>query len=100
MAKLTNMPHQGIVDGFKGKLDFYYWKGIPCVRAWPHWPAREPTEREAAWQAEFRRAVWCWNQMDAAWKVSYNTMAKRTKYTGRDLFMRSFLSGIHYTGAP
>ena len=35
MAKLLQLPEAAIIDGFRGVLDFYVWKGIPCVRSWP-----------------------------------------------------------------
>ena len=38
MAKLTKMPSQAIISLFAGTLDFYVWKGIPCVRTWPRKP--------------------------------------------------------------
>lgn len=38
MAKIYAMPSLAIVKGLKGKLDFYEWKGVACVRKWPRTP--------------------------------------------------------------
>ncbi|GAH90840.1 unnamed protein product, partial [marine sediment metagenome] len=32
MAKLTALPSLDIIRGFKGTLDFYIRRGVPCVR--------------------------------------------------------------------
>lgn len=46
MARLHNMPSEHIIEALKGVVDFYFWKGIPCARAWPR-----PIQKTAAWQA-------------------------------------------------
>lgn len=94
MAKLLNLPNQGIIDGFKGVVDFYMWKGIPCARMWPHWPPREPTPREKANQDLFAYAVHLYNILPLEVIQAYRRMAVGTKYTCRDLFIRSFLRGL------
>ncbi|GAI78615.1 unnamed protein product, partial [marine sediment metagenome] len=30
MARLTALPSLDIIHGFRGILDFYLWKGLPC----------------------------------------------------------------------
>ncbi|GAI98357.1 unnamed protein product, partial [marine sediment metagenome] len=51
MAKLKVLPHQAIIDGLKGKVDFYLHRGIPCARKWPKSPGhlRAPAVM-AQWQ--------------------------------------------------
>lgn len=93
MAKLTAMPEQAIVDGFKGTIDFYYWRGIPCARKWPHWPPREPTPREKANQDLFGYAAHLYSSLPAVIIEAFREMALGTPYTCRDLFMRSYISG-------
>ena len=48
MARLTQMPAQAVIDGFKGVLDMYYWLRIPCARKWPRHPKRKPYPDELA----------------------------------------------------
>jgi len=50
MARIDALPSLEIIRGLKGILDFYVWKGLPCVRAWPQYrPARqtEPSRNAA-----------------------------------------------------
>lgn len=96
MAKLSSMPPQNIVDSLAGVVDFYYWRGIPCARAWPRWPPRDPTPAEKANQDLFAYAVALYNTLPANIIERYRIQAASTKYTCRDLFMRSFLSGLDY----
>jgi len=49
MARLDALPSIDIIRGFKGILDFYIWRGLPCVRAWPKYrPARQTDASKAA----------------------------------------------------
>lgn len=42
MARIDALPSIDIIRGLKGILDFYLWRGLPCVRAWPRYrPARQ-----------------------------------------------------------
>src|SRR3989304_1279249 len=36
MAKLTALPDPPTIRRFRGLVDFYTWKGIPCARRWPN----------------------------------------------------------------
>jgi hypothetical protein len=38
MATLDTLPSADVVLSLKGTLDFYIWRGIPCVRTWPRKP--------------------------------------------------------------
>lgn len=44
MAKLSAPWDKTRIKGMKGKLDFYYWKGIPVVRKWPYTPRAKLTQ--------------------------------------------------------
>ena len=57
MAVIARMPSVAIVNGFKGVLDYYVYRGIPCVRKWPRYKPRTPTPYEALQQAVFADAV-------------------------------------------
>ncbi len=45
MAKLHTLPPEEIIKGLRGILDFYYCRGIPCVRRWPK--KSKPTQTQA-----------------------------------------------------
>lgn len=105
MAKLTVLPHQAIIDGFKGKVDFYVnyqtrdpsvrGPGIPCARRWPRSPGRRRApDVEAQWPA-FSYAAAKWITLSQEIQDAYNEMASGTGLSGRDMFTRSYLTGLY-----
>ncbi|GAH42548.1 unnamed protein product [marine sediment metagenome] len=95
MAKLTVMPQQAIIDGFKGSLDFYYWMGIPVVRAWPKSPgkARSPAV-EAQWPL-FTIAAQEWKKLSPIVQDAYRQLATNSGLTGRDMQVRAYITGLY-----
>jgi len=87
------MPEQAIISGFKGVVDFYLWKGIPVARSWPRSPGHDRAPAvEAQWPA-FTTATRLWDHMSAYVQAAYIQSAQGTNLTGRDLAMKSYLSG-------
>ena len=97
MVKLLEMPMEKKIDGFKKVVDFYFYMGIPCARMWPqlHITERAPSVR-AQWPT-FSYAAKEWNNLSPEVQFSYNVMAANSHLTGRDFFMRSYISGIDYS---
>lgn len=95
MAKLTALPSLAIIDGFKGTVDFYIHRGIPCARSWPRAPSmpRSPAVQEQ-W-ADFIIASRAWSLLDQETQDAYNAQAAGTHFSGRDLFSKSYLAGIY-----
>ncbi|MBA7638327.1 hypothetical protein ES703_45981 [subsurface metagenome] len=92
MAKIAKMPGLKIIDGFKGTLDFYVWKGIACVRRWPRSPGhRRAPAVEAQWAA-FAWAASNWNSLTPVVQDAYRAMAAGTHMSGRDIFTKSFIT--------
>lgn len=87
------MPQQSIIDSLKGKLDFYYWKGIPCVRSWPRWPPRDPTPPEKANQDTFSYINKLYITLPDAIKQTYIDQAASTSLTSKDLFVKLYYLG-------
>jgi len=54
LAKLAALPNATIIAGFKGKIDFYVHKGIPCARRWPVITGHRSTIGEKRNQNRFR----------------------------------------------
>lgn len=93
VAKLTALPSQAIIDGLKGKIDFYLYMGIAVARKWPRSPGlRRATAVEAQWAA-WSYASRIWNFMDDETRQSYITTAHGTNLSGRDLATKAYLSG-------
>jgi len=95
MAKITKMPGSAIINGFKGTLDFYVWKGINCVRRWPKSPGHDRSPAvEAAWDA-FSWAASNWKELALPVKEAYNQMAQGTNLTGKDLFIKGYITPLY-----
>ncbi|MBA7537481.1 hypothetical protein ES705_29750 [subsurface metagenome] len=94
MAKLTQMPHQAIIDGFKGKVDFYEWRGIPCARKWPVWKPRISTPAEKSNQDDFAYI----NKLAGTLPVDvidgFKLLAVSTPFTWKDLLVRGYMRGL------
>lgn len=92
MAKITKMPSKAVISGFKGTLDFYVHDGIACVRSWPRSPGRNRAPAVQARWAAFAWAATNWYSQSQEVRDAYNQMATSTYMTGRDLFMKNFIS--------
>lgn len=93
MTKLTALPSQAIISGFKGTIDFYLWKGTPVARKWPRSPGhRRAPQVEAQWPA-FAYASRLWNYLDEEIRTAYTETAHGTNLTGRDMAAKAYLSG-------
>jgi len=83
-----------IVKGFKGTLDFYYNMGIPCVRKWPQSPGKIRSEAVMAQWPVFANAAKLYRDLSPAMKTVYLEMAAETNLTARDVFTKSYISGM------
>jgi len=93
MAKLTALPEEAIINGFKGKVDFYLWNGIPVARKWPRSPGkRRAPAVEAQWTA-WTTASRLWTLLDEETRQAYITTSHGTNLSGRDLAQKAYLSG-------
>lgn len=102
MAKLKVLPHQDIISGFKGTIDFYVHNGTPCARKWPRSPGHIRTEQVMAQWVPFTYAVHEWQNINPSVRAAYEQMAHDTGLSARDWFIRSYLAGIYRypTGIP
>ncbi|MBA7636416.1 hypothetical protein ES703_44034 [subsurface metagenome] len=89
------MPEQTIIDGLKGVLDFYVYKGIAVVRSWPRSPGKKRAPAVEAQWAAFGYAASEWNNLSPEVQQAYRELASGTAYTARDWFMRAYISGIY-----
>ncbi|MBA7633164.1 hypothetical protein ES703_40726 [subsurface metagenome] len=94
MAKLQVLPSQDIIDGFKGNIDFYLWKGIPVCRKWPVWRKRASYPSEKANQDDFTRINQAAISMPVEFIEAYMELAQGTPFTWKDLMVRSFMRGL------
>jgi len=98
MGKITTLPSQGIIDGFRGKVDFYYWCSLPCFRKWPRSPGHK---RAAAVQAQWAAFAWAaanWQNLSPEVQQAYEDTAAESNLTGRDLFTKSYITDYFRQG--
>ena len=94
IAVLKEMVAQKVIDGFKGKVDFYYYMGIPCARAWPKSPGKIRSYPVMSQWPVFISAAKLWREITPEVRLFYDEMATTTNLTGKDMFFRGYISGI------
>ncbi|MBA7670456.1 hypothetical protein ES703_78602 [subsurface metagenome] len=105
MPKLTVLPELDIISGFRNTIDFYIHHqtcpaetgevGTPCARRWPRSPGHLRSPAVMAQWSAFSEASQYWSQVSSEIQDAYNKMAEGTGVTGRDLFTRSYITGIY-----
>lgn len=95
MAKLSSMPQEAIVSGYKGVVDFYYWMGIPVARSWPRKPLYTRSAAEMATHMPFVQAVALWPLLSPEVQRAYQKMSTDSALTNRDVFTKSYISGLY-----
>ncbi len=93
MAKLTALPSLAIIDGLKGKIDFYVYMGIPVARSWPRSPGHKRAPAVEAQWPSFTLSTQLWNQQSEAVQDAYRLTATGSTMSGRDLSAKAYLSG-------
>lgn len=95
MAKIGAMPALGVIKGFRGVLDFYWWKGIACVRTWPHTPYAHRSPASLASAELFGQISNGYALLPGNLKDLYTQNATGSPRTGRDVYMSATLGGLH-----
>ena len=94
MAVLQALPSKAIIDGFKGKIDFYLHQGVAVARKWPRSPGKHRSPAvEAQWPL-FSYAAKEWVNLSAEVQAAYYAMAEASGLNARDLQMRPYLSNL------
>lgn len=94
MVRLLVLPNQGIISGFKQKVDFYLYMGVPCARRWPRAPSAARSAGVQSGWAAFTYAAQNWQTIPQVFRDALTAMSQTSDSTGRDLFMKSYLSGL------
>lgn len=82
-----------VINGFKGTIDFYVYKGQPCARAWPRSPGKKRAPAVMAQWSAFITAAKLWREVSPAIRQAYQDMAVGTNLTDKDVFTRGYISG-------
>ncbi len=100
MARLTALPSIDIIRGFKGILDFYLWKGLPCVRAWPTWrPARQSDASKTA-ALLFGAIIQAFSLTHSAVLEQLAIEATGIPRTARDIYVSGVFGNLHEWTIP
>lgn len=95
MAKVSVMPSLEIIGSMRGVLDYYYWKGVACVRTWPKTPMSSRTQASLDSAQLFGEIAQGWALVGGVVKAQYIEMAAGTPRTGRDVYMSGVLGHLH-----
>lgn len=100
MAIIKEMPGQKIIDGFKGKLDFYYYMGIPVCRKWPRSQGKSQTPASIAQWPFFTYASQGFITISPFVREAYFAVARDCGLHAKDWFMRGYMTGIYKYPIP
>jgi len=81
---------------FAHSLDFYYWKGIPCVRKWPRKKLGSATEAQSIWYKIFKHFAEAKHATAFEIRFFYKHWTAGTTWTWGDL---ATAQGLEYYGA-
>jgi hypothetical protein len=87
------MPSEAVINGFRGSIDYYVYRGINCVRMWPRKKRLPPTQAESAHWPAFSDAVAEWNALSPTVRDAYISMASGSTLSGRDIMIKMYING-------
>jgi len=93
MALIKEMVGKKVIDGFKGVIDYYYYMGVPCARAWPKSPGKLRSQNVMSQWPIFTSAAKLWRDISPEIRQAYFQMAVGTNLTAKDIFFRGYISG-------
>jgi hypothetical protein len=110
MATLKILPHQNIIDGFRGKIDFYLYhptcdpesrgEGIAVARKWPRSPGHLRSAAVMAQWPLFTEVAQSWATLSDTIKGAWKELASGTTLTGKDLYTRYYITGSFTAPSP
>jgi hypothetical protein len=101
MATIASLPSRAVIDGLRGRLDFYQWCNLTIVRSWPcmHITKRAPAVVTA--QQTFAYVHSQTRSLPANVVESWQWLANQSNLTWRDWMARAYLGGTLTTpGQP
>ena len=100
MARLDRLPATAVIDGFKGTLDFYAYKGIPVVRRWPRTSTSGSNPASAAIHAPFARAAQLKPLISDPVKVALDRYRMGGRFIWPDVHVAAFFGRLRPNQAP
>lgn len=95
MARIDVLPSIEIIRGLKGILDFYVWRGLPCVRAWPRYRPARQTDASLAAALTFGAIVKAYALLANQVLAAYRQDALDHPRTARDIMVTGAYGNLH-----
>jgi len=95
MARIDALPSIEIIRGFKGILDFYVWRGLPCVRAWPKYRPAKQTAASLATALVFGAIIKSYRLLGDLPLDAYRDDAQDQTRTARDIMVTGAYGNLH-----
>lgn len=95
MAKIRKLPNSKIIDGFKGKVDFYLYMGVPCARKWPRSQGKSQTPASVAQWPMFTYVQRLRPHVSPFVRQAYYDLARDCGLHVWDWFMRGYYGEIY-----
>lgn len=96
MATLKVIPEQTIISMFRGLIDFYLWKGIPCARRWPRSPGKRRSPLLTPAIQRLAYASWLYAIATPPITQAYQSISSNTGLSNKDYWVRAYSKGIAY----
>ncbi len=85
MAKIDGPINQPVAALMRGKADFYYWRGLTCVRSWPHMPPGSRTDGSREASRKMAQAMAWGTEQPTAWRKPWQSVVTPYGRTYQDL---------------
>jgi len=95
MARIKSLPSIETIRGFRGILDFYVWRGLPCVRRWPNKGHHNRSPVEVAAGYTFGAIIKAFALVGGEVKALYDQDAVGQPRTGRDIYVSALFGKLH-----
>lgn len=95
MVIIKEMLGEKQIDGFKGKIDFYYYKSLAVARKYPRSQGKSQTPASVAQQPMFTYVQQLWPQVSPFVMEAYTDLAPGSGLHKRDWFMRAYYGMIY-----
>lgn len=95
MARIHALPSIEIIRGLKGILDFYVWRGLPCVRAWPKYRPAKQTAPSLAAATLFGAIIKGYNLLGDGARDAYYDAAIGIPRSPRDIYVTGVYGNLH-----
>jgi len=95
MARLDSLPSLEIIQGFKGVIDYFVTRGIPCARRWPRYSKGRMSAPALQAAALFGAIVQAYALLPANVKQELTLEAADQPRSGRDIMVSGVLGHLH-----